>query len=74
MIVPDKFTTLDESILGKTVHVLQILDEENDLIPIFNKTSKKIPSIEDLILVLDVLYILGKVNFDKESKKIITLC
>lgn len=70
MILPNKFSNLDNSILAK-IHLL-ILDDvfEIKMSELMQKRIKKFNDISEFIEALDVLYALGKIELDQEKKVI----
>ena len=70
MILPNKFSNLDNSILAK-IHLL-ILDDvfEISVSELMQKRMKKFNDIGEFIEALNVLYALGKIELDSEKKVI----
>lgn len=67
MIVPNKITSLDDSILGK-IRLLLIEDiEEITIQDLLKLKLKKFTDIGEFVLALDTLYALGKVELDEEK-------
>jgi len=65
MIVPNKVITLDESIIGKMVILLEKLKGENFSInELFFETQEHFEEIDEFIYSLDVLFLLDKIQVD----------
>jgi hypothetical protein len=68
MIVPNKVTSFNESIIGKMTCILTILKEKDiSIVELYRRTQQYFEEIDEFILSLDVLYILYtiEVDFDK---------
>lgn len=68
MICPDKFTTLDNSIVSKAGHLL--LDDRTDITisKLLELKRSKFSDIGEFILALDTLFALGKIEIDNENE------
>ncbi|WP_454061984.1 ABC-three component system middle component 7 [Candidatus Nitrospira salsa] len=68
MIMPDKFSSLDESTLGKVSHLL--LDDviEITVSDLMKMKVGKFVDVGEFILALDVLFVLGKIELDIDKK------
>jgi len=64
MITPNKVITLRESALGRVPLLLRHIGETRDLVALYHKVSKDFESIDQYILSLDILFILGRIDFD----------
>lgn len=64
MITPGKTITLRESILFKSVTILEQDFDEISLTELYSKTKRKFDGIDEFIYSLDVLFILNKVTVD----------
>lgn len=64
MITPNKIITIDESVLGKLGVILRAGPEKTDAVSLYRKVSDKFESIDQFLLALDTLYILGKIDID----------
>ncbi len=64
MIIPNKFSSLDESILGKASHLL--LDDVTEITvsDLMEMRVGKFNDVGEFILALDVLYVLEKIELD----------
>lgn len=71
MICPDKFTSIDESIIGKSTKLLMEVGTQISIRQLRAETFKQFPDVTEFILALDTLFALGEINFD-ESTGIIT--
>lgn len=73
MIVPNKFTPFDKSIIARLPCVLTALEGEINISDLFVKVESNFEDVGEFILALDSLYVLGKVTFEKSSGKVL-LC
>ncbi len=67
MSFPNKFTRFDKSILSKIS--MLIIDEVSyiDLSELIEMRLDKFEDISEFMLALDILYVLGKVEFDENQ-------
>jgi hypothetical protein len=65
MICPDKFTAIDDSMLGKSTHLLRAPGTQISIPQLRAEEINHIPDVTDFILALDTLFVLGKVNIDE---------
>ena len=73
MIVPNKFTTLDNSLLAKLPKILTKLTEETSVKELYSQLASSFEDPSEFILTLDVLFVLGRITIDTE-KKVVTQC
>lgn len=73
MITPNKFTTLDRSLLAKVPKILVSLNDEPSLEELYGEIADSFEDPGEFILALDVLFVLGRVTIDHEKKAVI-LC
>lgn len=64
MITPNKVITLRESALGRIPLLLRHMGETADLIGLYHSVSKDFESIDQFLLSLDILFILGRIDID----------
>jgi hypothetical protein len=64
LIVPNKVITLRESALGRAPKILQEQSKHSDLIALYDSVSKEFESIDQFLLSLDILFILGRIDVD----------
>ena len=67
MIMPNKVITLRESALGRTPVILREKASQANLVSLYDKVGKEFESIDQFLLAIDVLYILGKIDLDLTS-------
>ena len=60
MITPNKVITLRESALGRTPIILREKASQHNLVGLYDRVRKDFESIDQFLLALDVLYILGQ--------------
>ena len=62
--MPNKVITLRESALGRTPIILREKASQDNLAGLYDKVRKDFESIDQFLLALDVLYILGQIEVD----------
>ncbi|TDF41987.1 hypothetical protein EYS14_03875 [Alteromonadaceae bacterium M269] len=67
MIVPNKFTPLDKSILGKLSHIIVEGVDEISLPELLDMRLRKFIDIGEFVLALDVLFVIGRVEMDEKG-------
>lgn len=67
MIVPNKFTPLDASILGKLSHLFIEEINEISLRELLDMRLRKFTDVGEFVLALDVLFILGKIEMNEKG-------
>lgn len=64
MIVPTKFTSLDESALGKSPILLQAFNDPISVHSLYKKVERQFEDVGEFLFALDVLYVLGSIHLD----------
>lgn len=67
MIVPNKFISLDQSLISKLPHMLIGLADAKSVLKFFEENHKTFEDVGEFLLALDVLFVLGRVDFDQET-------
>ncbi|MCA1291906.1 hypothetical protein LBW89_02620 [Paenibacillus sp. alder61] len=68
MIVPNKVTTYQESIINKMLSIIELKQQGNIyLVDLFNEVYDKFEGIEEFMYSLEVLYILEIINVEEDS-------
>lgn len=67
MICPDKFTSIDNSIVGKCTKLLMDVGTQISVSQLRADTAKHFPDVAEFILALDTLFALGKIDFDEST-------
>lgn len=67
MIVPTKFTSLDESILGKVPAILQALDGAVSIHELYRLVERRFEDASEFLYAIDVLYVLGAIHVDSAT-------
>jgi hypothetical protein len=71
---PNKVISVSESIIWKSTHVLKMLQESDLTIPyLWMKTSREFEDINQFILCMDALFVLGKVEYNN-NYGVLTSC
>lgn len=71
MIYPDKFTSLDRSVMGKSTHLLRDPGTQITISRLRTEALRAFPDVTEFILALDVLFSLEKIELD-DSGEVIT--
>lgn len=72
MIVPNKIISIDESVVFKSAKLLSKLDDTNDVLDLYSKNKKLFLDIPEYIEVLDVLFVLKKIDLVYSRKTVTT--
>jgi len=64
LITPNKVITLRESALGRAPIIMREKAPQGNLVSLYEKVRKDFESIDQFLLTLDVLYILGQIDVD----------
>lgn len=66
MIVPNKIISLNESIIGKMIFILEHITEQKNLTieDLFRNTKSHFEEIDEFVLSLDVLYLLNAIEVE----------
>jgi hypothetical protein len=64
LITPNKVITLRESALGRTPVILREKTSRANLVDLYNKVGKDFESLDQFLLAIDVLYVLGQIDVD----------
>lgn len=67
MIVPNKFTPLDKSILGKLSNLILENIDEISLSELLKMKLSKFTDVGEFILALDTLFVLGKIEISENG-------
>ena len=71
MILPNKLISFQDCILAKTVYILEkISDSDFSVIGLYEQVETHFEDLNEYMLALDVLYVLGKIKY-KEGLQVI---
>ncbi len=70
MITPNKTISFKDSIIFKMTHILDENFDEISVITLYKNTKKRFIGLDEFILALDTLYVLGRIDIDAEHGKI----
>ncbi|WP_460875963.1 ABC-three component system middle component 7 [Rhodanobacter koreensis] len=70
MITPNKVVALGESALGLSRVVLEQAPGADSILDLQHLTSKHFESIDQFLLTIDLLFVLGKISVDFTTGKI----
>ena len=71
MIMPNKVITLRESALGRVPVILREKGSQASLVDLYDKVGEEFESIDQFLLTIDVLYILGQITVDPSTGVVI---
>ena len=64
MVTPNKIITLRESALGQTPIIMREKASRANLVSLYNKVGNEFEGIDQFLLAIDVLYVLGQIDVD----------
>lgn len=71
MILPNKLISFQDCILAKTVYILEkITDSDFSVIGLYEQVETHFEDLNEYMLALDVLYVLGKIKYNEELRVI----
>lgn len=71
MILPNKLISFQDCILSKTVYILEkISDSDFSVIGLYEQVEIHFEDLNEYMLALDVLYVLGKIEYNEELQVI----
>lgn len=73
MIVPNKFVSLEQSLISKLPNMVVGLADGKSVLEFFEENHRAFEDVGEFLHALDVLFILGRVDFDQETGTI-SLC
>ena len=66
MILPNKLISFQDCILAKTVYILEkISDSDFSVIVLYEQVETHFEDLNEYMLALDVLYVLGKIKYNE---------
>ena len=66
MILPNKLICFQDCILAKTVYILEkISDSDFSVIGLYEQVETHFEDLNEYMLALDVLYVLGKIKYNE---------
>ena len=71
MIVPNKVISLDNSVLGQVVHILEAGPYPISVMELFAEVGSKFESVDQFLLAMDVLFIMDRIDVDFHEQKVI---
>ncbi|OTA18061.1 hypothetical protein Xvie_00747 [Xenorhabdus vietnamensis] len=70
MITPNKFTSFEQSLLSKLHYILEALPVVSRLNELYEKVEKNFEDVSEFIACIDVLYILGRIELNRDGGEI----
>ena len=72
MILPNKLISFQDCILAKTVYILEkISDSDFSVIGLYEQVETHFEDLNEYMLALDVLYVLGKIKYNEGLQVIV---
>lgn len=71
MILPNKSILFEKSALGLSKHILKFSPEPQRIGELYSKTHAKFESIDQFMLTLDFLYIVGKIEIEPNTQELV---
>jgi hypothetical protein len=68
MIIPNKVVTVEASALGLTSVILERGPEPISILELYEAVARKFESIDQFLLTIDLLYVLGRIDVDFKTK------
>lgn len=70
MIVPNKFASLDQSLISKLPILLASLDTDRSVLDLYVANQHGFEDVGEFLIALDVLYVLGRIELDSDAGKL----
>lgn len=70
MITPNKVVALEDSALGLASVILEQGPQPVDLLALYSAVSNEFESIDHFMLTLDVLYVLGRIDVNFQTRMV----
>lgn len=67
MIVPNKFTSLDQSLIVKLPMLLADLKTDRSVLELYESTQHGFEDVGEFLIALDALYVLGRIELNSDS-------
>lgn len=67
MIVPNKFTSLDRSLISRLPILLSDLENHRTVLELYESNQHTFEDVSEFLIALDVLYVLGRVELGSDS-------
>jgi hypothetical protein len=70
VITPSKFISLDQSVLAHLDSILEEIGEDCSIRGLYRTVNAHFDSVDQFLLAVDVLYILGRINVDFRNSSV----
>lgn len=70
MIMPNKFISFEKSVLSKLEVILNEGDEDIEIYELYKITQRNFNGIDQYLYALDVLYVLGRIDIDLQTRTV----
>lgn len=68
---PNKITTYKESVISKVPIILDLIQDHSlTVVELYSKTHRKFDSLAEFVEILDVLFALNKITFQRYNGRI----
>ena len=67
MLAPSKVVSVEDSTLNKASKLGQKIEENVSLVDLYKSTKRDFNDLSEFIDALDLLFILGKITFDRDQ-------
>jgi hypothetical protein len=68
VITPNKAITLDQSTMSRLAVILRVGSDPIDVVSLFHSVDSQFESIDQFLVTLDTLFVLGKVQVDFRTR------
>lgn len=70
MITPNKVITLDDSVLSRLGIILGAATDTVDVISLYGRVSGSFESVDQFLLTLDTLFVLGRIHVNLATREL----
>ncbi len=70
MIVPNKFTSLDQSLISKLPLLLAGLETDLSVLELYESKQHGFEDVSEFMIALDILYVLDRIEYDPDDGKL----
>jgi len=67
MIVPNKFTSLDQSLIAKLPILLAGMETDRPVLELYESNQHRFEDVGEFLIARDALYVLGRIELDSDS-------
>jgi len=70
VITPNKVLSLDESALSRLAVIMQQSQESADLVTLYRSIADRFESIDQFLIALDILFVIGRIDINLETRTV----